>query len=136
MNIIDVVLICALALPIIAAVVLISLIIYGIVKKKRKIVVASSLILIIPILLTVVWFFLFPTQFPYIDSMLYGKTREEVIGIYGEPGIKEGGCIGYYIGNDNGFFGIMPSNLPQYYYIDFDENGFADDIYISGPKGG
>lgn len=136
MNIIDIILICALALPIIATVVLISLIIYGAVKKKRKVVIISSLILIVPVLLTVVWFSLFPTQFPYIDSMLYGKTREEVIGIYGEPEVKEGGRIGYYLGNDNGFFGIMSSNLPQYYYIDFGKNGFADDIYVSGPKGG
>ena len=136
MNIIDIILICTLALPIIAAVVLISLIIYGLVKKKRKVVIVSSLILIVPVLLTVVWFSLFPTQFPYIDSMLYGKTKEEVIGICGEPEVREGGRIGYYIGDDDGFFGIMSSNLPQYYYIDFDENGLADDIYISGPKGG
>ncbi len=136
MNIIDVLLICALAVSIIAAIVLITLTIYGIVKKKRKVAIVSSLILIVPVLLTVILFSLFPTQFPYIDSMLYGKTREEIIGIYGEPEVKEGGRIGYYVGDDDGFFGIMPSNLPQYYYVHFDENGVADDIYVSGPKGG
>lgn len=133
-NFFDFIIICALAVPIIIVIALISLIIYGVVKKKRKVAVVSSLILVIPTLLIVAYFLAFPTKFPYIDSLLYGKSKAEVIEIYGEPEINSESKIGYYIGKDDG--GIDPSHLDMYYYVRFDEDGFAEEIYCGLQPGG
>ncbi|MBQ8614694.1 MAG: hypothetical protein IJ416_10815 [Ruminiclostridium sp.] len=131
---IDFFIICLLAVPAIIVIILIALIIYGIVKKKRRIAVISSLILVIPAVLIVGYSLVFPTIFPYVDSLIYGKTKAEVIEIYGEPELNGERRIGYYIGVDNR--GIDPSYLDLYYYVYFDENGLVDEIYSGVQPGG
>lgn len=112
----------------------IALIILGAVTKKRKLVVICSIILVVEILLVTAYCIAFPTCFPYCDLWIIGKSREQIIDVYGEPHDRSGATISYYIGEDSSW--IMPSHLPQYYYIVFDENGYACEVYAGGPKGG
>jgi len=104
--------------------------------KKPKLVVVCLSIAAVVILLVAAFCISFPTCFPYCDMWIMGKTYDEIAAVYGET---EGGSnlshrISYYIGEDNGW--VMPSHLPQYYYIVFDENGRACDAYKGGPIGG
>ena len=131
---VDFFVICLLAVPIIIVITLIALIIYGVVKKKRRIAVISSLILVIPTVLIVGYSLLFPTEFPYADPFIHGKSKEEIVKTYGEPEINGERKIGYFIGKDNR--GIDPSYLDLYYYIYFDENGFAVEINSGVQPGG
>ena len=131
---VDFFVICLLAVPIIIVITLIALIIYGVVKKKRRIAVISSLILVIPTVLIVGYSLLFPTAFPYADPFIYGKSKAEIVRAYGEPKINGERKIGYFIGKDNR--GIDPSYLDLYYYIYFDENGFAVEINSGVQPGG
>ena len=64
---------------------------------------------------------------PYDTEWVRGKTAEEIIERYGEPCCNFGGLLEYDL--DLLF-------RDEYYYIEFDENGLADDIYIRERKGG
>ncbi|MBQ7765454.1 MAG: hypothetical protein IJ397_01270 [Lachnospiraceae bacterium] len=88
-------------------------------KSKKKIAIFSSLI-ITTILLVVSFYMIFPTHFPYVDTWIYGKTREEIQAVYGEPDYDENG-LSYIVGPH-----IM-ENL--YYCIEFDRSGRAVEIY-------
>ena len=132
--IINLFIIAILALPVLFVLLLIFRIIYGLVKNKRKTAIICAVILGSFVLLIVGFMFLFPTEFPYVDRILYGKTKEEVIDIYGEPELNGKERIGYYIGIDNK--GIDPSHVEMYYYVCFDENGFVHEIYSGLHPGG
>lgn len=111
-------------------------IVYGILKKKWKLAVITSAVSLLIPTGSILYIVLFPTQFPYIDSWVYGKSKEAIIEKYGEPEYNWDRMIGYYTGEDHGFFGIMDSNNSFYYYIYFDENGMADTIQEGIQKGG
>ena len=135
MNIIvDAIIIGMIVVPLLIVISLIVLIIYGAVKKKPKIWITSSLILFVPPIIMGIFMFVFPTEFPYVDRILYGKTKGEVIEIYGEPELNGERIIGYYIGVDNE--GIDPSHLDMYYYVCFDGDGVVDEIYSGVQPGG
>ena len=87
-------------------------------KRKKQIAIFSSLIITI-VLLIISFYIIFPTQFPYVDMWIYGKTREEIQEVYGEPDYVGHGIF-YDIGS---FFGE-----PCYYWIEFDINGKAIEI--------
>lgn len=53
---------------------------------------------------------LYRTQYPYIDSWIIGRNREDIEEKYGEPQINSDTLIGYYIGENNGFLGTMTSS--------------------------
>lgn len=114
------------------------LIIYGIVKKKYKLVKITSIITAIILLLVFLYHLIFPTHFPYIDLWIYGKTKKEIIKIYGIPEYNLSTRIGYYIGEDNGVLGtgVMDSNDQYFYYIYFDADGKANKIDIGIQLGG
>ena len=112
---------------------LIMPIVIGLTQKKYRIILAEAIVG----LSIVTAFSLCPRCFPYVDSWIIGKTRDEITAVYGEPtGYDWSGMISYYIGPDNGFFGIMTSNLDMHYYIDFDQNGEACNIYYGCQLGG
>lgn len=134
MSIGDLVFIGIIAVPILFVLALIGLIIYGAVKKKRKIAVISASILVFSIAITASYAFLFPTSFPYADPFIYGKSKAEIVRTYGEPEINNERKIGYFIGKENK--GIDPSYLDLYYYIYFDESGFAVEINSGVQPGG
>ncbi len=120
---------------IMAFVVLIFLVplIYGIVKKKYWILIAEGAVVLCIILCC----YLFPTRFPYMDHWIIGKTREEIVSLYGEPnGYDWDGMIAYDLGSDRGFFGAMSDAHHWYYYIYFDSNGVAYKVTEGGPIGG
>ena len=103
------------------------LIIYGIVKKKTKLVV-------IPIILTtllcgcvILWNVIFPTEYPYVDNWIYGKTQEEIVATYGEPFSQNETHLSYNLGDAGKIFGVrfLDEIGTEIYYIYFDENGKA-----------
>lgn len=108
----------------------------GAVNRKKKLAVTCGLILFVEILIAAAYFVLFPTCFPYVELYAVGKSRGEIIEAYGEPKFKFPNRYGYYVGEDNGFFGVMGSNSGIYYYIIFDENGIAESAEEGGPIGG
>lgn len=121
-----------------AAVILIPavLTVVGAVKRRKKLAVTCGVILSVEILLAAGYFVLFPTCFPYVDLYTVGKSSSEIIEAYGEPEFKSPNRYGYFVGKDNGFFGVMSSNSGIYYYIIFDENGVAKSVEKGGPIGG
>lgn len=100
----------------------------GAVNRKKKLAMTCGLILFVEILIVAAYFVLFPTCFPYVDLYIIGSTKAEIISVYGEPNYKFREEYGYFIGKDNGFFGLMKSNNDFYYYIYFDENGIAKSV--------
>ena len=127
------------AILIICAVALIApaaLIIFGLIKRKKKLTVKWSVLAAAEILIIAEYYLLSPTRFNYLDSYTLGKSREEIIAVYGEPEYKSKYRYGYFVRKDNGFFGIMDSNLGVYYYIHFDKNGVAESVSEGGPIGG
>lgn len=111
------------ALVMAALLVLVPLI-YGLVKKKYWILIAEAVV----ILCVVLCLYLFPTRFPYADPWIMGKTKEQIVAVYGEPTGYDGErMISYYLGKDRGVLGtgLMDSNNDIHYYIYFDENGEA-----------
>lgn len=113
---------------IMAFVVLIFLVplIYGVVKKKYWILISEGIV----ILLIALCCYLFPTEFPYVDPWITGKTKEEIVAVYGQPdGIDWGSVISYDLGRDS-------YGQDWNYYIHFDENGVAFKVEKAGPIGG
>lgn len=105
------------------------------VKRRRlKRIVVFSVILGLLILLVIGMFVLFPTRFPYCDMWIKGKTREEIISAYGEPDFSSD-KIGYNVGYGTIGFDVY-HNSDYYYYIEFDDNGLADEIYVAVQPGG
>lgn len=113
---------------IMAFVVLVFLVplIYGIVKKKYWILISEGIV----ILLIALCCYLFPTEFPYVDPWIIGKTKEEIVAVYGQPdGIDWGSVISYDLGRDS-------YGQDWNYYIHFNENGVAFKVEKGGPIGG
>lgn len=113
-----------------------TLAVVGVVKRKKSLAVICGLILFVEILIVAAYFVLFPTCFPYVDLYIIGKTKAEITAVYGEPNYKFREKYGYFIGKDNGFFGLMKSNNDFYYYIYFDENGIAKSVEEGIQPGG
>lgn len=113
-----------------------TLAVVGVVKRKKRLSVICGLILFVEILIVAGYFVLFPTCFPYVDLYIIGKTKAEISAVYGEPNYKFREKYGYFIGKDNGFFGLMKSNNDFYYYIYFDENGIAKSVEEGIQPGG
>lgn len=100
--------------------------IYGIVKKKYWILISEGII----ILSIALCCYLFPTKYPYVDPWIIGKTREEIVAVYGQPdGIDWGSKISYDLGRD-------AAGQDWQYFIHFDENGIAIKVEKAGPIGG
>ncbi len=89
-------------------------------RKRKKRITIFTLLIITTILLIVSFYMIFPTHFPYVDTWIYGKTREEIQAVYGEPDY-DGNGLSYIVGPH-----IM-ENL--YYCIEFDRSGKAVEIY-------
>ena len=111
----------------------VGMLIFGYVKHKRKLLIVASVLTVIAVLLEIMFFVLFPTRFPYCDSWIVGKTKDEIVTKYGEPDFN-GYRIGYNVGY--GTIGLDAPNVDYYYYVEFDENGYADEIYIASQPGG
>lgn len=118
---------------VIAAIVLIVPVVYGIVKRKWAVIIVEGAILA----LFGLGCMLFPTRFPYMDPWILGKDRETITALYGEPtGYDTSYMIGYDLGPDRGFLGVMSSGQNDYYYIYFDKDGLACKIVAGVPLGG
>ena len=118
-----------------AALLVLVPLIYGLVKKQYAILIAEAVV----ILCAVLCLYLFPTRFPYADPWIMGKTKEQIVAVYGEPtGYDEERMISYILGKDRGVLGtgLMDSNNDIHYYIYFDENGEAYKIQEGCQLGG
>lgn len=103
--------------------------------KRRVLISIAAIVTVLALILGI--FSLFPTQFPYIDGWILGKTRDQITALYGNPtGYDQSHMISYYLGKDTGFFGIMSSNNDLHYYIYFDSNGQANRILKGCQLGG
>lgn len=113
-----------------------ALVIFGAVKRRKKLAITCAAVLAAEILLVGSYSVLFPTCFPFVDLWVQGKTKSEIASCYGESDLETERRLGYIVGKDNGFFGVMSSNLDEYYYIIFDENGTAVSVEKGGSLGG
>lgn len=105
--------------------VLVGLTVYCIINKKFKLLVCT-----VAAALVFLFFVIFPRKFPYADIWIKGRTKEEIIAVYGEPdyGYSSNSAIAYKVKSRR--------QSRSYYWISFDENGKADDIRLSTPPGG
>ncbi len=72
----------------------------------------------LPVLLAgiIAYCVIFPTDFPYADPWVLGKTKEEIIEVYGEPEYNED-KLAYPTE-----YGVLDM---EYYVIEFDKEGRA-----------
>lgn len=112
----------------------VGLLVFGCIKHKRIVVIVGIVLTVIILVLEITFFMLFPTRFPYCDSWIMGKTKDDIIAKYGEPDYNSY-RIGYNVGYGTIGFDVY-HNSDYYYYIEFDDNGFANDIYIAVQPGG
>ena len=111
----------------------VTVLIYALFAKKYRLILAAVTVA----LCLVGARLLFPDHFPYCDVWILGKTRQEIISLYGEPtGYDSSYMISYDLGPDCGFLGIMTSHMDVHYYIYFDENGKACKLVSGCPLGG
>lgn len=104
--------------------------IIGYYAKKKSLIWISGSVFAFLIIGIVSFFILFPTEFPYVDLWVYGKTKEQIIEVYGEPEYNEYRELAY---ETKWMFMDM-----FYYVIEFDENGRAYRMHESpyvGPGG-
>jgi len=101
-------------------VVLSILLIKNIICKNERLIKVLILLVVTIVLLTVSFYIIFPTNFPYVDLWIYGKTSEEIQVVYGAPDYDGHGIICYAAGPH-----FWDTN---YYCIQF-ENGKAVEIY-------
>lgn len=104
-------------------------------KKKQRALVC--------ILFSLLLFILFhrshKTYYKYNDWFILNNNIHRVHEVYGDfdVGIIEDGQerrVGYYVYTDNG--PLMPSHLPQYYTMYYDEHGIVYMVSVNGPPGG
>lgn len=120
-------------IPIILGLFAVTALFFGIVgyfAKKKSLIWISGTVLALFIIGIVTFFILFPTEFPYVDLWVYGKTKEQIIEVYGEPEYNEYRELAYETK-----WMIMDM---FYYVIEFDENGRAYRMHESpyvGPGG-
>lgn len=120
-------------IPIILGLFAVTACFFGIVgyyAKKKSLIWISGSVLAFLIIGIVSFFILFPTEFPYVDLWVYGKTKEQIIEVYGEPEYNEYRELAY---ETKWMFMDM-----FYYVIEFDENGKAYNVHESpyvGPGG-
>jgi len=84
--------------------------------KNKKIIAVS--VATLPVLLAgiIAYCVIFPTDFPYADPWVLGKTKEEIIEVYGEPEYNEDE-LAYPTE-----YGVLDM---EYYVIEFDKEGRA-----------
>lgn len=105
-------------------------VVVGYFAKKKSLIWISGSALAFLIIGIVAFFILFPTEFPYVDLWVFGKTKEQIIEVYGEPEYNEYRELAY---ETKWIFLDM-----FYYVIEFDEDGRAYKMYEStyvGPGG-
>lgn len=92
-------------------------------RHKRKVLEKLGLTgAVLSAIAGVLSFIIFPTAFPYVDTWVLGKTKEEIIAVYGEPSYDDHDQhkIAYYTRY------IMMD--PEYYVITFDKDGCAIEV--------
>lgn len=99
-------------------------------KKRLIFIIVAVVLLLCYVLLSLSH----PTYYKYNDWWIIGRSVEEVEKRYGFFDIEDGCRKGYFIGYDDGW--VMPSFLPEYYWIEFDNEGLAVEVWIGGPPGG
>lgn len=99
---------------------------------KRKI--SLFLLFFGSIVISVFLYFSNRVYWRYDDQWIIGKTENEIVERYGsfDYNTKSGGRLGYYIGQDNNFFG---TKRKLYYFIIFDKNNKAEKVVIGGQPG-
>ena len=108
--------------------------IFALVKRQYWILLIESAL----IACIVLFVYVFPTRFPYVDQWIVGKTKDEIVSVYGQPDGRwnSEGMISYDLGPDRGFLGLMCGYEHLYYYVYFGDNGLAYKVLKGGPIGG
>ncbi len=104
-------------------------------KKKRR----ALGYLLCSLLLFVLFHCSHKTYYKYNDWFVLNSNIYRVREVYGDFDLftienNPKGYVGYYVYKDTG--PLMPSYLPQYYTIYYDEQGIVYMIDILGPPGG
>ncbi len=115
-----------------------AFLIYGVIKKKKKIICISACVCVF-LIIVVLWICSHQTYYKYNDWWVIGRTIPEIEARYGDFDMNtyiygKPGRVGYYIYNDDKW--IMPDHLPHYYYIEYNENGVATEVYDGVAPGG
>ncbi len=107
-------------------------------KKKAPLAIISCLTVLV-----ISFCVIFPTSFPFVDSAIIGKSKDEIIDMYGEGITSEltsGSKMEYFIGVDQIFGGLIRNDKSHdYYCIYFDNNDIAkrikvESMYVSGRR--
>ena len=115
------------------SVVLIPLV-FALIKRKYWILLIEGVL----ICCIVLFIYLFPSRFPYVDQWIIGRSKEEIVSVYGQPDGRwnSEAMISYDLGADRGFMGIMSGCDHLYYYVYFNADGLACKVLKGGPIGG
>ena len=104
-------------------------------KKRKKIVIISATIVTLVIICAI----FYATKENYSENWIIGKNRDEIKERYGEFDLNFNSIAAYEFPEDpldsiwSYYMGGDPVN---YYYIRFNENGLAEEVYISSYPGG
>lgn len=100
-----------------------------------KIIIVLSIIVIVILFVCFRFFFAMygEPNHTFDTSWIMGKTADEIVERYGQPDIWTSTKFGYDIGPAQQW--LYP-NVNNYYYVKFNENGFADSTYVDIQPGG
>ena len=74
------------------------------------------------------------TSLKYNDWLVVGHSYQEVKERYGDFDIEYEHSVAYQIDDGNQI--IMPSHLPEYYWMVFDKDGIITKVYVDTKPGG
>ena len=105
-------------------------------KKRTKQRIITIVVLVI-LALIILYAYSHSTHWKFNDWFVLNSSREEIIAWYGQPDFERGSLIGYETGSkDHGLGPMGGTGLPLYYWIEFDDSGYASQVYVALPMGG
>ena len=101
-------------------------------KNRKKVI--HIVIFLLLLSSCVVFFVSHRTYLKYNDWCIIGRSYDEIVERYGEFDRDYIGMRGYYIGKDKS--PVMNSHQDMYYWIEFDENDIATEVFVNTLPGG
>jgi len=99
-------------------------------RNKKRLIIIGTILLLIIMGISIISDYASRVHWKYDDKWIIGSSKEEIVNRYGEFDID---FNAYFLYKDNGFLG---SGLDMYYYIVFDIEGRAIEVYVGRQPGG
>lgn len=103
------------------------------IRKKKAIVITIVCILVLIVLVSL-YLLSHKTSIKYNDWLVVGHSYQQVKARYGEFDIEYEHSVAYKLNDGNQI--IMPSHLPEYYWMVFDDDGIIIKVYVDTIPGG